>query len=393
MKPFKFVLLSSVFCNATATRYSRSLSCPVVSLDATTNIWAQYSLQPNPYYREQVLDAANSIRDPNLKKKALRIADVGTFFWLSTPTDLDRIPKMLEDVPCNHIVGIVLQGMHSQANCTSPKFKAIEPQTYKKAFVDPLATIIKSHPTTAFALILEPSSLPSVIIHSDLSSCAPLISTYRTNIPYALQTLNLPNVITYLDAGHGGNLGWDNRLAPTAKELSLIYTSANRPSQLRGIAANTANYNSWDLAPGEFETSREIWPANRAQNEQKYVRLLSDLLAKAGVPNHAVVDTSRNGVQGLRYDWLDWCNVDGAGFGRRPGAVGGALNGHVKNELADAFIWAVGGGVSDGTSDESEDGYDEPCGRVDAYKPSPGRGEWNQGYFEMLLREARPEIA
>ena len=141
------------------------------------------------------------------------------------------------------------------------------------------------------------------------------------------------------------------------------------------------------MSPGEFDQSAlEIWPENHAQNEQRYVRLLGAKLAKVGAPNHAVVDTSRNGVQGLRYEWLDWCNVDGAGFGRRPGVVGGA------NELADAFIWAVGGGISDGTSEEGEEGYDEYCGKPGAYKPSPPRGQWNQAYFEVLLREARPYI-
>lgn len=104
------------------------------------------------------------------------------------------------------------------------------------------------------------------------------------------------------------------------------------------------------------------------------------------MPNRAVVDTSRNGVYGLRYDWFGWCNVNGAGFGRRPGVVEG------KNELADAFIWAVGGGVSDGTSEEGDEGYNEFCGREDAYKPSPRRGEWNQVYFEVLLKQARPVI-
>jgi hypothetical protein len=31
------------------------------------------------------------------------------------------------------------------------------------------------------------------------------------------------------------------------------------------------------------------------------------------MPNHAIVDTGRNGVTGLRKEWGDWCNVNGAG--------------------------------------------------------------------------------
>lgn len=36
-------------------------------------------------------------------------------------------------------------------------------------------------------------------------------------------------------------------------------------------------------------------------------------LKSAGMPNHAIVDTGRNGVTGLRKEWGDWCNVNGAG--------------------------------------------------------------------------------
>ncbi|KAK4165548.1 1, 4-beta cellobiohydrolase [Cladorrhinum sp. PSN259] len=390
MKLQLFFLLT--FGNAIALPSSRSAACPSLSLNVTTNIWTEYALHPNPLYRQRVLEAASKIQDPILQQKARKVADVGSFLWLSESTDIVKIPRVFNDVPCNHIVGIVLQGMYSPGNCTLPKFKTVEADTYRKDFVDPLVTIIKSNPTTAFALILEPSALPPAIIHQNLTSCAPFIASYRTNIPYALQALNLHNVILYIDAGHGGNLGWDKNLIQAAKELSLIYTLSNRPSQLRGFATNVANYNSWDLSPGEFDRSaREEWPENHAQNEQKYVRMLGQALAKVGVPNRAVVDTSRSGVQGLRYEWLDWCNVDGAGFGRLPGVIKGSGTG-TSSELADAFIWAKGGGVSDGTSDKASEEYEEACGMLDAYKPSPGRGEWNQGYFEMLLREARPEI-
>ena len=89
---------------------------------------------------------------------------------------------------------------------------------------------------------------------------------------------------------------------------------------------------------------------------------------------------------GLRHEWTGWCNVNGAGFGTLPSAEGTGL------ELADAFVWAKGGGVSDGTSDPASPNYDVACGGEDAFKPSPEDGEWNQLYFEALLREARPEI-
>jgi len=49
----------------------------------------------------------------------------------------------------------------------------------------------------------------------------------------------------YIDAGHGGTVCWDANLKPAAAELSAVYKEAESPSQVRGIAVNTAGWNSW----------------------------------------------------------------------------------------------------------------------------------------------------
>lgn len=102
------------------------------------------------------------------------------------------------------------------------------------------------------------------------------------------------------------------------------------------------------------------------------------------LPSRARADiSSSNGVTGLRKEWGHWCNVNGAGFGVRPTADTG-------DERVDAFVWGKPGGESDGTSDTSATRYDSFCGESDAYKPSPEAGEWNQAYFEMVLKNAKP---
>lgn len=106
-------------------------------------------------------------------------------------------------------------------------------------------------------------------------------------------------------------------------------------------------------------------------------------MKSAGAPNHAIVDTGRNGHPGGRLAWGDWCNVVNAGFGLRPTSDTGS-------SLADAFVWVKPGGESDGTSDTSATRYDSFCGKSDAFKPSPEAGTWNQAYFEMLLDNANP---
>ena len=137
-----------------------------------------------------------------------------------------------------------------------------------------------------------------------------------------------------------------------------------------------------DMSPGEFENHGDD-KYNKAQNEKAYIALMGAALAAAGAPNHAITDTGRTGQSGGREEWGDWCNVAGAGFGRRPSADTGA-------ELADAFVWVKPGGESDGTSDSSAQRFDAFCGKADAFQPSPEAGSWHQAYFEMLLKNASP---
>ncbi|ORY70923.1 1, 4-beta cellobiohydrolase [Pseudomassariella vexata] len=356
-----------------------------VTLDASTNVWESYTLHANSFYRAEIEAAAAAITDSALAAKALEVADIGTFLWLDTIANIDRLESALADMTCDDILGLViydLPGRDCAAKASNGELAVGEIEKYKTEYVDAVAAILKANPNTAFALVIEPDSLPNLVTNADLATCQASAAGYREGVAYALETLNLPNVVMYLDAGHGGWLGWNDNLEPGAEELASAYTSAGSPSQLRGIATNVAGWNSWDAVPGEFSDDPDA-QYNAAQNEEKYVELIGAALASAGMPNHAIVDTGRNGVQGLRLAWGDWCNVDGAGFGLRPTADTGS-------ELADAFVWVKPGGESDGTSDTTATRYDSFCGLEDAYKPSPEAGTWNQAYFEMLLENANP---
>ncbi|KAH8633401.1 cellobiohydrolase-like protein II precursor [Alternaria alternata] len=171
---------------------------------------------------------------------------------------------------------------------------------------------------------------------------------------------------------------------PGAKELATVYKNAGSPKSVRGVATNVAGWNAWDLSPGEFSKATDAqW--NKAQNEKKYIELFSPELKSAGMPGQAIVDTGRNGVTGLREEWGNWCNVNGAGFGVRPTSNTGS-------SLVDSFVWVKPGGESDGTSDSSATRYDSFCGKSDSFKPSPEAGQWNQAYFEMLVKNAKPAL-
>ncbi|KAK3305325.1 glycoside hydrolase family 6 protein [Chaetomium strumarium] len=368
-------------------RQASSGCSSAVKLDASTNVFKKYTLHPNSFYRAEVEAAVQQLSDPSLAAAAAKVADVGSFLWLDTIENIGKLEPALENVPCDHILGLViydLPGRDCAAKASNGELKVGELNRYKTEYIDKIVSILKAHPNTAFALIIEPDSLPNLVTNSDLSTCQQSASGYREGVAYALKNLNLPNVVMYIDAGHGGWLGWDANLKPGAEELAKAYKAAGSPKQFRGFSTNVAGWNAWDLSPGEFSKASDA-KYNSCQNEKTYVSTFGRYLKDAGMPNHAIVDTGRNAVQGLRKEWGNWCNVNGAGFGVRPTADTGL-------ELADAFVWVKPGGESDGTSDSSATRYDSFCGKEDAFKPSPEAGQWNQAYFEMLLKNAKPQF-
>ncbi|KAJ9156357.1 Glucanase [Pleurostoma richardsiae] len=368
-------------------RQAQSGCSSAVSLDASTNVFQKYTLHANKFYRDEVNAAVEQLSDSSLATAAKEVADVGTFLWIDTMANIAKIEPAIADVPCDHILGLViydLPGRDCAAKASNGELKAGDVSTYKTQYIDPIVTILKAHPNTAFALVIEPDSLPNLVTNSDKDACKQSATGYRDGVAYAIKNLNLPNVVMYLDAGHGGWLGWDANLSPGAKELANAYKNGGSPKQLRGFATNTAGWNSWDQSPGEFSSASDA-KYNKCQNEKIYVDTFAPLLKQNGMPNHAIIDTGRNGVTGLRAEWGDWCNVNGAGFGVRPTADTG-------DSLADAFVWIKPGGESDGTSDSSATRYDSFCGKSDAYKPAPEAGTWNQAYFEMLIKNANPSF-
>ncbi|KAF2715008.1 glycoside hydrolase family 6 protein [Pleomassaria siparia CBS 279.74] len=351
------------------------------------NPFASRSIYANKEYSKEVVSAASAISDSSLASKALKVAEVGTFLWIDTISRISVVEDNLKDVGCDQIAALViydLPGRDCAAKASNGELAVGDIDTYKTKYIDPIVAIFKKYPNTAIALIIEPDSLPNLVTNIDLQTCKDSAQGYKDGVEYALKSLNLPNIAMYIDAGHGGWLGWNDNLKPGAKGLADVYKAAGSPKQVRGVATNVAGWNSYDLSPGEFSTATDAqW--NKAQNEKLYVSLFSPELKSAGMPSQAIIDTGRNAVTGLRKEWGDWCNVNGAGFGVRP-------TGTTGNTLVDAFVWAKPGGESDGTSDSSATRYDSFCGKEDAFKPAPEAGTWNQAYFEMLVKNAKPAL-
>ncbi len=64
--------------------------------------------------------------------------------------------------------------------------------------------------------IIEPDSLANLATNMGDPHCgnSATVEAYKTGIPYAVNAIatNCPGVSIYLDAAHGGWLGWENNM-------------------------------------------------------------------------------------------------------------------------------------------------------------------------------------
>lgn len=110
-----------------------------VTLDAQTNVFKQYTLHANSFYRGEIELAIQSMSDSTLAAKAARVADVGSFLWLDTIANIDRLEPALQDVPCDHILGLViydLPGRDCAAKASNGELKVGELNRYKTEYID-----------------------------------------------------------------------------------------------------------------------------------------------------------------------------------------------------------------------------------------------------------------
>ena len=101
------------------------------------------------------------------------------------------------------------------------------------AFVDVLA----DHTAVPTVVIIEPDSLPNLATNLETPRCgnAATQTAYAEGIGYALHALHerAPHATLYLDAGHGGWLGWPEQADAFAAVVKNIGGGAYR--FLRGL--------------------------------------------------------------------------------------------------------------------------------------------------------------
>jgi cellulose 1,4-beta-cellobiosidase len=110
-----------------------------VTLDASTNVWKKYTLHANSFYRKEVEAAVEQISDSSLAAAAKKVADVGSFLWLDTIENIGKLEPALQDVPCDHILGLViydLPGRDCAAKASNGELKVGELSRYKTEYID-----------------------------------------------------------------------------------------------------------------------------------------------------------------------------------------------------------------------------------------------------------------
>jgi cellulose 1,4-beta-cellobiosidase len=251
---------------------------------------------------------------------------------------------------------------------------------YRTEFVDPIAAQFRSHPAVRVAAILEPDSLANIATNLDRPKCAASGDAYQRSLAYAIRALSLPNVSLYLDAAHAGWLGWEANRLKLAHLFAQVLALAGKNGAVRGFATNVSNYNS--LVGGD---GGRLEPSDPCPDELTYVQRLTESLAAAGVSARgAIIDTSRNGRDGIRSKWGSWCNVHGAGLGERPRPS--------PAPGVDAYYWIKPPGESDGTSNPSAPRYDPNCSSPDSTPGASQAGSMFPGYLAQLAARARPPL-
>ncbi|KAH8170046.1 glycosyl hydrolases family 6 domain-containing protein [Sarocladium implicatum] len=312
--------------------------------------------------------------------KIRTIQDIGTFFWVSNIASLPNIDDAIaaaraekEATGEDQIVGLVVYNLPDRDCSAGESAGELDSadgglERYKSEYIDPYAEKLAAATDVSFAVVLEPDSLANLVTNMGVEFCAQAAPVYREGIAYAINSLQYDHVNLYIDAAHGGWLGWDDNLPLTAAEFQTVVELAretNAEAKIRGFVTNVSNYNPFVATQRENFTE---W--SNSWDESHYADSLAPHLEEAGLPSRFIIDQGRVAQYGAREEWGEWCNVSPAGFGIQPGTP-------VNNTHVDSIVWVKPGGESDGR-----------CGLEGA----PAAGAWFPEYVEMLVEYADSSI-
>lgn len=409
---------------------------------ASQNPFKNGNFYVNPTYKAN-LQTSIATASGKAKENLLQMVNVPSAYWIDvkskiTGTGTSSVQGILQDSVKNGnqlVVFIVYDLPNRDCNakasngeicCTYNSDKTCNYQAqgdcssgineYKTTYIDPLYEVLSQyHEQVPIVLIIEPDSLPNLATNLGNPSCGSSAtqSAYKAGISYAISKFQSLKVTMYLDAAHGGWLGWSDNLKKFTKILSELTVDINA---LRGFSTNVANYQPvgercpWMPAGDPYRNDyclngqhsmegccrdpcKLLSQWNPANNEMNYMAVLANAAKlDLGFNPYFVIDSGRNGVDDMRSNSADWCNIRGAGVGRIPTSTTGQAE-------IDAFYWLKTPGESDGCTQTLPDGsscprFDSMCASSDsigsmAGEPrAPQAGQWFDYQIKQLAENA-----
>jgi cellulose 1,4-beta-cellobiosidase len=347
-------------------------------------------LYVNPDYAKTVdgLAAGHPAEAPLLKK----MAELPTAIWLSWIADTKDLPRYLDDaaaqqksggkpvVPVFVVYDMPNRDCNAEASAGELPANETGEARYQREYIDVIAAAFAAHPDQRVVAILEPDSLANLVTNLENPKCQAAEGIYKRGIAYAITKLSMPNVFIYLDAAHGGWLGWPRNLPKSVALYKEVLAMAGGPDRIRGFALNVSNYN-----PPKDPTNPKRDPAAAPNDELGYAQDLSKALAGAGITGKGfIIDTSRGGKAYIRQSNANWCNIKGAGLGERPQAS--------PAPMVDAYLYVKVPGESDGVADPKAPRFDSNCASDDATPGAPQAGKMFDAYLIQLLKNATPPL-
>lgn len=373
------VVSATPYGNPVWRRSGTSFKAPVFKRQNDPNPFEGRKLFANPEWSRKLdvtHDAFVAKGDTENANKVRAVQEIGTFVWVSNIASLRNIDAAItaaraekEATGEDQVVGLVLYNLPDRdcsAGESAGELNGREGlERYKTDYIAPYAEKVSAATDLTFAIVLEPDSLANLVTNLGVEACAEAAPLYEEGIAHAISSLQFDNVHLYLDAAHGGWLGWDDNLAPTAEIFAKVVAKAGNNTKIRGFSTNVSNYNPYSATVRENFTE---W--SNSWDEDHYAQSLTPHLEEAGLPARFIIDQGRVALPGSREEWGDWCNVAPSGFGIKPGTA-------VNNTNVDSIVWVKPGGESDGE-----------CGLEGA----PRAGQWFDEYVQQLVENAHESI-
>ena len=124
---------------------------------------------------------------------------------------------------------------------------------YKKEIVLPFVRLLAQHAIIPTVVIIEPMAMTNLATNLEEPSCGslPTQAAYEHGTAFAIEALHThaPHAVLYLDAGHGGLLGWPPQTAKFVQHvMRLRDISAAQPAYAHVRAASDYTTNHTTIA-------------------------------------------------------------------------------------------------------------------------------------------------